>query len=53
VRASQDEQRLLQGRHAERHSLAYERNRLHGLRIEGEPRWIFIEDNGRLRYPVA
>ena len=46
VRASQDEQRLLQGRHAERLSLAYERNRLQGLGIEDEPRWISIEDNG-------
>ena len=46
VRASQDEQRLLQGRHAERLSLAYERARLQELGIEGEPRWMSIEDNG-------
>lgn len=46
VRASQDEQHLLQGRHAERLSIAYEKERLLSLGIDREPRWTSIEDNG-------
>jgi hypothetical protein len=45
VRAEINNQLLLQGREAERLSLAHERERLASLAIAREPRWVSIEDN--------
>jgi hypothetical protein len=45
ARAAANDRLLLQGREAERWSLAHERARLARLGIEREPKWLSIEDN--------
>jgi hypothetical protein len=45
IRADLNERLLLQGREAERLSLAHERDRLKTLGIARDPRWISIENN--------
>lgn len=45
ARSKQDEKLLAQGREAERLSLEYEIARLKSLNIEGNPKWVSIEDN--------
>jgi hypothetical protein len=45
VRAELADQRLLQGRQAERLSIEYERARLAALGITKQPRWVSIDDN--------
>ncbi|MBB6469077.1 hypothetical protein HNQ96_004966 [Aminobacter lissarensis] len=45
MRSAEDERLNTQGRHAERLSLEYERERLNKLGISEEPRWIALDDN--------
>lgn len=45
MRTADDERKNAQGRHGERLSLEYERERLAGLGISEEPKWVALDDN--------